>query len=229
MRCFWGSGQPGRIFTTHSRSIGLVVDPSQNGSSMRRLLITSMSVFVLAVVGVACSSGSDHGSMSGSSTSKPASNGAFNSADVQFARGMIPHHAQAVEMADLATSRGASPAVLELASRIRNAQQPEIDQMSAWLRAWKQDVPSTTGMDMGAHSSMGMMSESEMSGLEAASGAEFDTMFLKMMTAHHEGAVTMARAELKNGKYSQAKALAQAIIQAQEAEITEMQQILAGE
>ena len=186
-----------------------------------------MSVFVLAVVGVACSSSTDHGSMSGSSSSKPESGEVFNSADVQFAQDMIPHHAQAVEMADLATTRASSPAVSELASRIRKAQQPEIDQMSSWLRAWNQDVPSTSGMDMGSHSNVGMMSRAEMSGLEAASGAEFDTMFLKMMTAHHESAVSMAKAELKKGKYPQAKALAQDIVVAQEAEITEMQQLLA--
>ena len=60
---------------------------------------------------------------------------AFNAADVMFAQGMIPHHQQAIEMADMALdpSVGAGPEVVDLAARIKAGQDPEIDQMTALL------------------------------------------------------------------------------------------------
>ncbi len=194
---------------------------------MRKVLFASLSVLILAVASAGCSSsGADQHSMSGSTTSTRESNRTFNAADVRFAQGMIPHHAQAIDMAQLAAARASSAAVTELASRIRQAQQPEIDQMTAWLRAWKKAVPSTSGTDMGSHSRMGMMTPAEMSGLTAASGAAFDTMFLKMMIEHHSGAVDMAKTELQKGKYPPAKTLADSIVASQEEQITGMQQLL---
>ncbi|MCY7290155.1 MAG: DUF305 domain-containing protein, partial [Cryobacterium sp.] len=137
--------------------------------------------------------------------------------------------AQAIEMADLATNRAGSASVKDLAARIRAAQQPEIATMTGWLRDWGKKVPSMqngASMDMG-DGDMGMMSNAEMSDLRADQGSEFDTMFLEMMIRHHEGAVAMAETELNDGKFVQAKALAQTIIDAQEDEITEMNQLLA--
>jgi len=78
-----------------------------------------------------------------------------------------------------------------------------------------------------AHESMpGMMSDADTKKLEAAKGAEFDKMWLDMMIKHHQGAVDMAKTELTQGSNADAKALAQKIIDAQQAEITEMQGLL---
>jgi len=63
--------------------------------------------------------------------------------------------------------------------------------------------------------------------LEKASGAMFDKMWLQMMIEHHQGAVDMAKTEIEQGKNPEAKALAQKIADAQEAEITEMQGMVA--
>lgn len=82
---------------------------------------------------------------------------------------------------------------------------------------------------MPSHESMGgMMSEADMAKLRAAKGAEFDRMWLTMMIGHHEGAVEMANAEIRDGADADAKALANRIIGAQQAEIAEMRKLLDG-
>lgn len=148
-----------------------------------------------------------------------------NAVDVTFATDMIPHHRQAVEMADLAATRAENPEVLQLAEEIAGAQEPEIETMSGWLEEWGEPLPDDMGgMDMGGMP--GMMSEERMQGLEEANGLAFDAMFLQMMIEHHKGAIEMSRTELTDGQNPEAKKLAQAIIDAQQAEITEMQQLL---
>ena len=73
------------------------------------------------------------------------------------------------------------------------------------------------------------MDEAEMGDVEAATGAEFDRMFLQMMIEHHQGAVTMAERELEEGQFAPAQELAQSIIDSQNVEIEEMEALLAGQ
>lgn len=154
----------------------------------------------------------------------------FNDADVSFAQNMIPHHQQAVEMATIALDpeRKASAEVMDLASRIQGAQDPEIQLMNDWLSSWGK-AEAMEGMD---HSTMGgmagMMTEAEMSSMEAASGSEFDKMWMTMMIAHHKGAIEMSKTEQTDGQSAEAKALAGKIITAQEAEIAEMTTLVGG-
>jgi uncharacterized protein (DUF305 family) len=135
-------------------------------------------------------------------------------------------------MAEMAMTHAASPEVRELAGNIKQAQQPEIDQMTEWLKAWGAQVPSTStagmgGTDHGGGGSMpGMMSAEQMNQMGQASGAQFDRMFLQMMIEHHEGAIEMAQAEVNDGENSDAQQLAQKIITDQQAEITQMQALL---
>lgn len=152
-------------------------------------------------------------------------------ADIAFAQQMIPHHEQAVEMAELATTRASSSDVKALATTIEAAQQPEIDRMDSWLTAWGASTGQASGqaspdggMDMG--SGTGMMSASDMNSLSAMRGTAFDTAFLTMMQQHHAGAVAMAQAELADGQNAQALALAASIIVTQTAEIGQMQAML---
>ncbi|MGV9535086.1 DUF305 domain-containing protein [Streptosporangium sandarakinum] len=147
-----------------------------------------------------------------------------NAADVMFAQMMIPHHRQAVAMAELAETRAADPEVKDLAAKIKGAQDPEIATMTGWLKAWgAPEMPD--GGHMG-HDMPGMMSDKEMADLKAAKGAEFDRMFAKMMIAHHEGAVGMAETEQAQGADPAAKKLAADIIAAQQAEIKQMRKLL---
>lgn len=155
-----------------------------------------------------------------------------NDADVTFAQEMIPHHEQAIEMAELAETRAQSQEVKNLAADIEAAQDPEIETMTGWLESWGEDVPGhgTAGMDHGDMSSddmPGMMSDDEMADLMTASGAGFDQMFLTMMIEHHEGAIEMAQTEQAEGEFPDAIELAEDIETAQTAEIQTMQDLLA--
>lgn len=191
---------------------------------------------VVALAGAACGA-----SDTGSSASDPAPSAApasdHNQADIGFLQGMIPHHAQAIEMSDLALERSDNPRVVDLARRINAAQGPEIEQMEGLLQQWGVKAAggeSGGGEDHGGHGGghggggghEGMLSEEELMALEAAEGAEFDRSFLNGMIAHHRGAVVASQAELGEGQSPEAKELAQAIIDAQEAEIAEMEQLL---
>ncbi|MFE0509430.1 DUF305 domain-containing protein [Streptomyces sp. NPDC058964] len=188
---------------------------------------TATAAFVLA----AC--GGDNGDSTGhtghGTTASPAAGtgaAAHNAQDVTFAQGMIPHHRQALEMAELAADRASSAQVKDLAARIEKAQDPEIKAMTGWLKAWGEDVPMA-GMDHSGHSGMsGMMSTADMDGLRKKSGKAFDTAFLTMMVEHHEGAVEMATTEKDKGRYGAATRMADAIVTAQNAEIKEMNQLL---
>lgn len=147
-----------------------------------------------------------------------------NEADVSFAQEMIPHHQQATEMADLATSRTENAEVLDLAAQIKAAQQPEIDLMSGWLKDWDEEVPQgMSGMD---GSMPGMMSGQEMSDLGDSSDSAFDQRFLTMMIEHHEGAIEMAETEEAKGEYANAVDLARRIQKEQAAEIITMTSLL---
>ncbi|NEA87114.1 DUF305 domain-containing protein [Streptomyces sp. SID9913] len=161
------------------------------------------------------------------SPSAPASQGQHNAADVAFAKGMIPHHRQAVEMADLAPGRAQSPEVKKLAADIKKAQDPEIRTLSGWLTSWGEEVPAEGAMDHSMHGGMeGMMTEEEMAELKDASGKAFDTAFMEMMIKHHEGAVEMAKTEQADGAYTPAKKMAVDIIASQSAEIEQMNELL---
>lgn len=154
------------------------------------------------------------------------SNAAFNAADEMFLVGMIPHHEQALEMAELVLAKdGVDERVVALAQRIQAAQQPEIDLMTSWLEGWGLDS-DLGGMDGMDHGSDGMMSDQDMAALEAASGAEASALFLTQMIQHHSGAIEMAEQELANGQDADVLDLAQQIIDAQTAEIAEMEQLL---
>lgn len=147
-----------------------------------------------------------------------------NDADVMFAQMMIPHHEQAVEMASLAGERADSPDVKKLAEKIQAAQQPEIDTLTSWLQQWG-ETPAAGGQH-GGPGGGGMMAEADMAQLEGARGAAFDTLFLTMMIEHHEGAISMAEAQLAQGQYPEAKAMAKDIVTSQTAEVQQMRDLL---
>ncbi|MFI1157614.1 DUF305 domain-containing protein [Streptomyces sioyaensis] len=185
-------------------------------------------------------SGTDHGSTSAPSAAKKSganpAPGASNDADVTFAQSMIPHHEQAVVMAQLADGRASDTEIKTLAAAIEKAQGPEITTMRAWLKAWGAPASSAhgmPGMDHGSggmdHASggmSGMMSAKDMTDLKAAKGKGFDKKFAQMMIGHHNGAITMAKDEQRNGRNATAKKLAGDVIKNQTAEVAKMNKIL---
>ncbi|MEU9059419.1 DUF305 domain-containing protein [Streptomyces sp. NPDC048430] len=201
--------------------------------SLVRRTVAVATAGAAAVVLAACggnddstNSGHDGHTTKSPSASASASQGQDNAADVKFAQGMIPHHRQAVEMADLASTRAQSAQVKTLAEDIKKAQDPEIKTLSGWLTSWGEEVPAEDAMDHSMHESGGMMTAEDMDELEKASGKAFDTAFLEMMIKHHEGAVAMAESEQADGAYGPAKKMADAIVTSQSAEISEMNTLL---
>jgi uncharacterized protein (DUF305 family) len=154
--------------------------------------------------------------------------------------------------------QGIDPRVLDLAKQIKAAQAPEIEQMQAWLTQWGMPtMPMMPGMDnMPGHSGMpsasatpsesgtpthsmmpgmsgmpgmdGMMSEEDMAALQNAQGVDAAKLYLTQMVKHHQGAITMAQNEIKDGKFPDTVALARSIVISQQQEIDAMNKILAS-
>ena len=198
---------------------------------MRRLV----SVLVVLIAGVLVSCGDDAGSSSATS---------HNAADVEFATMMIPHHAQALRMVEMADGRGADAGFGRLLDDIEAAQEPEMEQLAEWLEEWGEEAPPTdsamgpgsgmagsdgTGqMAPGAGGSvgMGMVSRRSLERLDATRDVAFERMWLRLMIDHHEGAVAMARTEVADGEHTGAVRLAEDIVAAQRKEIELMEDLL---
>lgn len=189
---------------------------------MKRTILAAAATAVALTLG-AC--GSTTSATTADQTSTATSASEVNPHDAMFVAMMIPHHEQAIEMSDLVPSRSDSQEVKDLARQIKDAQGPEIEQMSGWLREWGM---TAGGMDHSGHGMDGMMSDAEMIELKGLSGAAFDTKWLEMMIEHHEGAITMAEGVRKNGSDQRVRDLADAIIEGQEKEITQMKGMLAS-
>src|SRR3546814_20746836 len=102
-------------------------------------------------------------------------------------------------------------------------------QLQQWLQQWGKPAPSADmdSMDHGSDGMRGMMSEQDMTELEAKNGAEFDQAWLTMMIEHHTGAIEMANTEIADGSNEQAKEMARTIVQTQQAEIDTMKSLQA--
>jgi uncharacterized protein (DUF305 family) len=168
-------------------------------------------------------------------TTSPEAAGPHNQADLMFTEQMIPHHQQAIEMSDIVLAkRGIDPRVVDLANRIKAAQGPEIELMRGWLRQWgAPDMPGMGGHDMGDMPGMpgmggmpGMMSDDDMTALQAAQGVDASRLYLTQMIEHHRGAITMAQNEIDTGQYPATVALSRSIITTQQREIDTMQKML---
>jgi len=162
------------------------------------------------------------------------SNSLFNDADVMFAQMMIPHHEQAIVLAEIAENptSGASPEVTSLAAQIKSAQGPEVELMKSFLTQWDEPVVDPGSMDHGSmdHGSKmkGMLSVEELAKLSTLSGKVFDKEWMLAMIAHHEGAIEMAQTVEQSGKNLEVQALAKTIISDQQVEIDQMKSMLAN-
>ena len=149
-----------------------------------------------------------------------------NAADVRFVQDMIVHHRQAVDMSLLAPSRAGSDAIRRLAARINDTQELEIGMMTRWLREQGQRVPGHHGGGRDHSGMPGMATPEQLDRLRAASGTEFDRLFVELMIAHHQGAITMATRVLSAGSHTTIQQLATDISVEQAAEIRRMQRLL---
>ncbi|MGW2823795.1 DUF305 domain-containing protein [Streptomyces sp. NPDC001443] len=143
-----------------------------------------------------------------------------DAADLRYARHMIEHHAQALEMTRLAPDRAESAGVRRIAERIAAAQGPEITAMESWLKPYAEDGRVGTH----DHTAMpGMATAAQLTELRAARGKAFDELFLTLMIAHHEGAIIMATEVKAQGNNVRIEEMADDVIAQQTSEITRMQ------
>jgi uncharacterized protein (DUF305 family) len=187
------------------------------------------AVVVLGLGLAACGSDAPTASADPSASTASVADGVSHPDDVMFLTMMIPHHGQALEMAELALQYGEDPRVLDLAQRIADAQGPEIEQMQQWLREGGHPVPDSMTMPGGhaGHGGMeGMLTAKQMDELRKARGHDFDHLFLEGMVGHHDGAVDMSKPLLSSGRSGKVIELAREIDRAQRAEIREMKALL---
>jgi uncharacterized protein (DUF305 family) len=148
-------------------------------------------------------------------------------ADVEFMQGMIHHHQQALTMADWVPDRTQSTSIRLLARRMELSQQAEIDQMWKWLEARGVDPADHTHKHMVMP---GMLNSRQLEKLKAAEGVRFDALFLRYMTMHHRGALTMVQELLDKGGGAEAEigAFTRHVDADQAIEIKRMQDLLKG-
>lgn len=212
--------------------------------AMSGVSLVTASLTALAVLGLgACDSGPDTGSaaaagpsviapgkpgegnrtLSAEDAEKQRADDSPNSADVSYARMMIQHHAQALEMTELVPKQAESGQVKKLAERISAAQGPEIKAMEGWLETHGEKVAGD-GHD---HSAMpGMATEAQLKELRGARGKAFDQLFLTLMITHHEGAISMATDVKSEGNNVLVEEMADDVVAQQTSEITRMRAML---
>lgn len=171
-------------------------------------LIAVIGAGVLILLGIIYAVSMDHDSSSGQDT------------DGAFVSQMVPHHESAIEMAEIAKTNGEHPEVIQLADNIVKTQGAEIATLNAI-----HDRLFDGSMDMQEHGDLGM--DESMMGMDMdidslRTAKPFDREFIDQMIPHHQGAIRMARVELEDGEDQEAKDLATEIIDAQTAEIEQM-------
>ena len=185
-------------------------------NSVFKRVIAGLAVVVMAMAISGCSNGDsmgmDHEGHSSMAT------GELTGADIMFLQMMIPHHQQAIDMSDLALTKSTDSELLALAKDIRDGQAAEIITMKAWLA--KDGADLDPGHSMG-DSMGGMLSESELVALKAATGKSFDLLWLKGMTGHHDGAIHMATM-IEDASNPEIKSFGQAIVTTQSAQNKQM-------
>lgn len=150
------------------------------------------------------------------------SQSSMNGSDQMFLQMMIPHHKQAIEMSELALAQSKNSDVLKLATQIRDGQSAEVASMKSWLDG--AGMSEHMGHDMD-HGMGGMLTPEELSALKAASGKEFDKLFLTSMIAHHEGALHMVLM-IKDSEDPKLRTLYENIVKTQSAEIELMKKLI---
>ena len=166
-----------------------------------------------------------------SKSKKPSNPNEHSYMDVDFARKMIVHNQQGVQMADIAKKNATSEEVRQLAALISEELSSNTKKYTDWLNDWKEtyfnlsDFPEMEGHDM-YPTHPGMASLSDLSALESAAGNSVDTLFLRLMIAHHEGANEMAtEGYFKEMQFGQMISLKDETLKQQTEEVQTMKQL----
>lgn len=147
----------------------------------------------------------------------------LSGADIMFLEMMIPHHQQAIDMSIVAIAKSQDSELIALATDIKEGQSAEIIKMESWF----DQANAGTGMgDSMGDSMVGMLTDAELSDLNAATGKNFDLLWLKGMTDHHDGAIHMSWM-IKDAENSEIKRFGENIVSSQSAQIEQMKAMIA--
>lgn len=188
----------------------------------KKLIAVSAGLCLSAVFLTGCASSFPNPDRPSGESMMEDESSAFSPNDIMFAQMMIPHHQQALDMSELALSLAESSDVRELATQIRDEQEPEISLMRSWLSA----AGASEDMGHGSHGMDGMLTEEQMAALLSTSGAEFERLYLEGMISHHQGAIAMAQMVIDSAN-SEVRSLAEAIVSSQQIQIDYMKTLLA--
>jgi len=184
-----------------------------------------------ALLLLSCSNPAADGHAKPTDTNKPLLTGepsGYNADDVAFANNMIAHHQQGIDISALVRNHSTNPEVLALADRNASALQSDIATARVLLVQWNENPDIKTANGGHGATLKGMVDRATIARLDSLHGSEFDTVWLQSMISRDQGAIEMADAEIANGKNVDAIVLAKEIIGVQQAEISQMKQLLGG-
>jgi uncharacterized protein (DUF305 family) len=193
---------------------------------MKSMRIAFVAVAACAIgLASACTSPDHHAATTSSAAGTEQAD--HNADDIAFAQSMVPHHEQAIEMAQMVPTNTENQQLVGLANQVISTQVPEVQALRVWLMQWQ----DASGHDPATHEGApmaGMVSEATMDKLRTLHGADFDRLWLMSMIDHHRGAIAMAQQEVARGKNPDVIYLAKSIVTAQQAEIDQMNRMLGG-
>jgi uncharacterized protein (DUF305 family) len=189
-------------------------------------LLAVIVVLLVTILGISLNRNSDNGilGMHGSDSMGMHHNSgttSYTGADVMFLQMMIPHHQQAIDISNIALKTSKDAELLALANTIIKAQTAEIVQMKSWLK----DAEATTDMGHSMSGMGGMLDAAELSTLSAATGKAFDSLWLKGMIGHHDGAIHMTTM-IADASNAEIKTFGENVVRDQSAQIEQMRVML---
>lgn len=199
-------------------------------TEVRRTTQIALAATVMTAVGLSVWSAVDDGDDAARSPTE-------QSVEVGFVRDMAVHHSQGVAMAETVHRRSNDDELAMVASDIAMGQQSQLGRFYGWLEQW--DVPPTGPdsmgwMSHGAESEAmaapmpmpGLVSRDQLLALTELPVDDADTQFLRLMIAHHRGAITMAEAVLELPVRPEVRRIAEAIVSTQQTEIDALNEML---
>lgn len=147
--------------------------------------------------------------------------------DLHYIDMMIEHHQMAIDMGKMAQNKASHAELKDFVTKMADDQQKDSDQLKKWRDEWYAGKPKSDHMNMSGMSGM-KMPQMDMGKLEAASGNDFDVMFIDMIVPHHQMAIDMSKEALKKGAHAPLKTFARQTINKQEKEKAQLSKLRAA-
>ncbi|MEV6718100.1 DUF305 domain-containing protein [Lentzea sp. NPDC051208] len=197
---------------------------------MKRLVI---AVAVLALAGcggeavVPEGQGAHGHGASSAAPPVPAASARFNDADVMFVQMMVDHLQLGISLSQVGLAKATTQEAKDLAGAIDVTQREELTMLKSWLKLWGK--PEGDGANLhAAHGGQPLLDDKVIDETKEKSGAEFDQLFLNLMTGHQGAGVEMALTEKKEGMNPETTAYAERVVNTRQGQISQMLKIIGG-